>query len=282
MDSLEVAEFELYVAQGVRDTEGRTVTLTWDALVEKLSIHKVKNITVAAHEQYKATKPKLDKWKDGECFVGGKFNGTRSNDTLVNRSIATLDIDTITDREALQKRIDEHLDEVSYVLYSTFNHTPDNPRLRLIIPLDKPVSPSEYKLIAIALAAALTGDGNEVDPCTEKIAQVMYLPAKRKDAEHVFEPYEPILGDAALNTEEWIVKAPAEVVKAAKGNSAAGIKAKLPNDESKPDWVRAFNTAYPIEEAIVTFLSDVYEPCEGSDDRYTLKNGSTVGGLILH
>ncbi|MDI6535170.1 VapE domain-containing protein, partial [Bacillus mycoides] len=25
-----------------------------------------------------------------------------------------------------------------------------------------------------------------------------------------------------------------------------------------------------------------YEPCEGSDDRYTLKNGSTVGGLILH
>lgn len=42
MDSLEVAEFELFFGSSVYDKTGKTVKLTWDALVEKLSIHTVK------------------------------------------------------------------------------------------------------------------------------------------------------------------------------------------------------------------------------------------------
>ncbi|MFD2692466.1 virulence-associated E family protein [Sporolactobacillus shoreicorticis] len=49
---------------------------------------------------------------------------------------------------------------------------------------------------------------------------------------------------------------------------------------AKPGMVGAFCRAFTVTEALETFLPDVYEPAGAH--RYTYKNGSTTGGMIVY
>ena len=42
-----------------------------------------------------------------------------------------------------------------YLIYSTRKHSPQHPRIRVIIPIDRPVSADEYQPIARAAAQAI-------------------------------------------------------------------------------------------------------------------------------
>ncbi|HBI1001685.1 TPA: hypothetical protein PJK85_002768, partial [Staphylococcus aureus] len=55
---------------------------------------------------------------------------------------------------------------------------------------------------------------------------------------------------------------------------------KQGDPEEKPGIVGAFCRAYTIEEAISTFIPDLYE--KHSTNRYTYHEGSTAGGLVLY
>lgn len=55
---------------------------------------------------------------------------------------------------------------------------------------------------------------------------------------------------------------------------------KQGNPEEKPGIVGAFCRAYTIEEAIETFIPELYD--QHSTDRYTYHEGSTAGGLVLY
>ncbi|NGQ77886.1 hypothetical protein G6X29_14035, partial [Staphylococcus aureus] len=55
---------------------------------------------------------------------------------------------------------------------------------------------------------------------------------------------------------------------------------KQGDPEEKPGIVGAFCRAYTIEEAIETFIPDLYE--KHSTNRYTYHEGSTAGGLVLY
>ncbi|MDK4076797.1 hypothetical protein O0G50_12725, partial [Staphylococcus pseudintermedius] len=52
------------------------------------------------------------------------------------------------------------------------------------------------------------------------------------------------------------------------------------NPEEKPGIVGAFCRAYSIEEAIDTFIPELYD--HHSSNRYTYHEGSTSGGLVLY
>jgi len=112
--------------------------------------------------------------KGGKFFVGGHFDGhERREENLVERTLLTFDADaigmTLDDVElALRMNID-----AAVAAYSTYNHAPDAPRLRIVIPLSRGVSAAEYRDLA-----KLVGDAIDIpfDVCSYKANQFMYMP----------------------------------------------------------------------------------------------------------
>lgn len=100
------------------------------------------------------------------CLVGGACRADRrSTDSILERSLVTLDIDEPSARMA---------DEVRELGCSAIIHPTHTPgRWRVVIPLARPVGRDEYRRLVAALSLHVSG----VDPASGKIAQVMYLPS---------------------------------------------------------------------------------------------------------
>ncbi len=69
-------------------------------------------------------------------------------------------------------------------LYSTHKHTPAKPRLRLVIPLARNVSPDEYQAIGRRVADTLGIE--KFDDTTYQPTRVMYWPSTSQDGEYIF------------------------------------------------------------------------------------------------
>jgi hypothetical protein len=120
--------------------------------------------------------------KDVGGFVAGELlNGKRSNRTIRSRTMVTLDADKAYPGQWEDVAL---LCEYRMAMYSTHSHTPEEPRLRFIIPLDRPVSPDEYGAIARRLASEI---GIEtMDRTTYEPARLMYWPSCPADGEYLF------------------------------------------------------------------------------------------------
>ena len=82
-------------------------------------------------------------------FVGKLKGGRRKKANVLFRSGLTLDMDYAT--EDIAEQIEMFFD-FRCLIYSTHKHTPEKPRLRLIIPLSRNVSPDEYAAVARKVA----------------------------------------------------------------------------------------------------------------------------------
>ena len=123
-------------------------TLLWSELLDKLS--QTTRTPESTTDYKKMSKTDRDRIKDVGGFVGGTLkNGRRLAQNVANRSLLTLDIDYAT--ADVWSSI-ELLYDFSVCMYSTHTHTPDNQRLRLVIPLSRPVLPDEYQAIARMVA----------------------------------------------------------------------------------------------------------------------------------
>ena len=107
--------------------------------------------TAETMEQYrKMKKSQQDDIKDVGGFVLGRLKGgRRKKDCVISRSALTLDMDyAVAD-------IGEQLElffSFQCYLYSTHKHTPEKPRLRLILPLSHEISPDEYMAVSRKIA----------------------------------------------------------------------------------------------------------------------------------
>lgn len=112
--------------------------------------------------------------KSGKYFVGGYFNGTvRRDEFLVQRTLLALDIDDSgMTQSTLEFELMMRLD-CAFVAYSTYSHTKDRAKIRVVIPLSRGVAPVEYRELAQKFIAEL---GIKCDPCSFKPNQVMYTP----------------------------------------------------------------------------------------------------------
>ena len=172
--------------------------------------------------------------------------------------------------------------DCTMVLYSTHSHTPENPRYRLVIPLNREVDVEEHEAIARKVASMI--GINMFDDSTYQAERLMYYPSTSKDGEYVFEyrEGEPLDADKVLaeyhdwrDVSQWAVS---ERVSSLIRHEMR--KKGDPND--RPGMVGAFCRSYTIAEAIDQFLSDVYAPVPNDDNRYTYINGSSAGGLVIY
>lgn len=268
---------EIAIGKWRKETNWKATDMLWSELVARLGT------TVRTAETYdNYLRMPVDKQmevKDVGGFVGGTLSsGRRNKSSVISRCLVTLDADY-----AKPGFWDDFtmLYGNAAVVYSTHKHSAEKPRLRLIIPLDRPVFPDEYEAISRKIAGTL---GIEVfDHTTYEPSRLMYWPSTAKDGEYVFEHQdgEWLCADDVLaeykdwrNTLDWPTSLRED-------KRVTREITKQGDPLEKPGVVGAWCRTYSISEAIAAFLSDVYTECD-VEGRYTYAAGSTSGGLVTY
>lgn len=251
--------------------------IKWSEFSEKLRKPIVTKETVLEYKE--APKHEKDNIKDVGGFVGGVLkDGKRRKGFVESRSLVTLDADTPTDdflESIEQKRVNE------LIIYSTHSHTSDKPRFRLIFPLSHSVTAEEYEPIARKLAEKFGMDN--FDDTTYQAERLMFWPSVSLDGEYIFKHYtgECLNPDFLLKEyADW--KDVSCWPKSSRETRNIRIQVKEQGDpHEKKGIIGAWCRTYSITQCIEEFLFDVYEPTE-KDNRFTFKDGSTSGGLVIY
>ena len=255
-------------------------TIEWSELVDKCRNTDRTSETVA--EYAKMNKTLKASRKDVGGFVGGPLrDGRRKNGCVISRSVVTLDIDFANGEEW-----DDWTTAHNYAsfLYSTHSHTPQKPRFRLVVLLDREVTPEEYEPIARWVADQIGID--KFDHTTYELPRLFYWPSTCQDGEYVFEEQQggPLPADWVLlqygTKDEW--KDASFWKYGRKEDKSIHREMKRAGDPlEKNGQIGLFCRAYGICEAIEVFLSDVYEKTD-TEGRFTYKEGSVAGGLVTY
>lgn len=261
-----------------KETRWKIKTIEWSRLVEKLS-HTVRTPETQA-EYRAANKDRKAEIKDVGGFVGGAVEGGRRvKGSVKTRSLVTLDMDYAT-RDIWDDITLNY--SCMMCMYSTHSHTSDNPRYRLIIPLDREVNPDEYEAIARKVAETIGID--LFDDSTYQCERLMYWSSTPKDGEFVFEQQDgdPLCADEVLaEYRDW--KDISQWATSSRVNAVIRKQMKKKGEPTeRPGIVGLFCRAYTITEAIDAYLSDVYQPVANGDARYTYMNGTSSGGLVVY
>ena len=261
-----------------KEMHWKNKNMLYSELVEKLSSTTRTPETYAEYK--KMPKADRDNIKDVGGFVGGSLkNGRRKAENVANRALLTLDLDYVTGD--VWSSI-EMLWDFGCLIYSTHTHAPDNQRLRLVIPLSRPVFPDEYQAIGRMVADELGMD--QFDDTTYEPFRLMYWPSTSSDGEYVFK----VQDLAWLNPDDVLSRYTFGWQDVSYWPESSRARAKLTSAIKKQEdpllkkgIIGAFCRTFSISEAIGEFLDDVYT--SGDDGaRYTFAGGSTSGGVVVY
>lgn len=269
-------EIHIATAPTRMSTKWRNKSLKWSALSEKCATTTYTAETLAEFKSMSTSEQ--SNIKDVGGFVGGYLDGGRRAKGHVKfRDVLTLDIDYGVSGiwDGFQMAFD-----CEAFCYSTHKHTPEKPRVRLVILLSRSVTPEEYEAVGRAVAARV---GIELfDDTTYEPERLMYWPSTSADGEFYFQEQH---GDA-LDPEEML-STYVNWHDVSEWTFSRRVVNKVHNEMSrqgepttKPGIVGAFCRCYDIHQCISEFLSDVYQPA--GENRYTFVNGTVAAGLVLY
>lgn len=258
---------------------GKNCELTWSDLIKELSETTRTRETVG--EYFNMPKKQQDDIKDVGGFVGGYLDGgKRGTNSVVSRSVVTLDIDNISKNVNILDEVELSYFGLEYAIYSTHKHTPEKPRVRLVLPLNREVNPEEYEAIARKIAHDIGID--YFDDTTYQASRLMYYPSTAKDGEYIF-----YHGEGEILNADEILKSYTNWQDISTWYTSSRVdkviqksKKKQENPREKGGIVGAFCRCYDVPSAIDKYLGDIYEPC--TNGRYTYKAGSTSGGVVIY
>lgn len=257
-----------------------TTQITISEFYEKLKNPVRGTETLQEYLHFK--KAQQDSLKDVGGFVGGTLNGSRRKAiNMTGRDIITLDFDNVPGWQT--DSIIEKMDKLncSYCIYSTRKHTPAAPRLRVVVPLDRTITPDEYEPCARRVAAHIGID--MADPTTFEACRLMYWPSCSADSDFVYKAKDApfISADFLLGTyvnwhdySSW-PQAPGAV-------NYRSLANKQGDPTEKGGIVGAFCRTYDIYAAMDKFLPNTYEATDGDSYRFTYLGGSTTGGAVIY
>lgn len=261
------------------EKEWNNKTMPWSALLSRLAKSME---TPETHAEYmKMNKEQQDKIKDIGGFVGGHLkDGRRKTGYVVARQLLTLDLD-FPPAEFWDDIVNNLEIDSALAVYSTHKHTAAKPRYRLIMPLDREVTPDEYEAIARKIAEKIGID--YFDDSTFQPTRLMYWPSHSVDVEPFFQYYDaPFLAADSILAEypDWT-----DTSYWPESSRMAGIRKRQADKQGDPlakkGIVGAFCRTYTITQAIAKFLPDVYTQT-AKEDRYTYAAGSTAAGLVVY
>lgn len=270
---------KLYVSTGNSrmDKKWNGAEMELDDFKKRISATKYTAETMAQYK--KLPRAKQDDIKDVGGFVLGRLKGgRRKKDCVISRSAVTLDMDYGT--EGIIDEI-EMLFDMKMMIYSTHKHTPEKPRLRFVIPLSREITPDEYGAVSRKIAEDI---GIELfDDSTYEPSRLMYWPSTSADGDFVFRE----IDGAVVNPDEvlsrykdWKDVSSWPVSNRQTAVVTRNIK-KQENPLEKGGLIGAFNRAYPITEAIDTFIPDVYQH-SAMPGRYDYVPADSSAGVVIY
>lgn len=271
-------QFNVAVGKSRLDKVWHNEKTTWSAFLDRLTHFTCTGETAETYQNM--TKAQKGIVKDIGGFVGAYLkDGIRQKAHVVEKTLITLDMDNAP--KDYKERIEKILSCLAHAVYSTHSHTSEKPRLRIVIPMTKPISPDAYMAVARRIAADI--DIDFFDQTTFAPERLMFWPSCPRGVEPVsYSVDAPILDpdDVLASYEDWHDASTWPMAAAEKQvpeKFMARAAGKDPRD--KPGWVGAFCRTYTVPQAIETFLSGIYVPFKKRTDRYTYVNGSSAGGL---
>jgi hypothetical protein len=131
------------------------------------------------------------------CYVGGLLrDGKRDGDHVVSRSVLALDADKAS--PTLLGDVRRTLPGVAAVVHTTWRHTVNGFRYRLLAPLSRDVSGAEYERLAIRVRDALGAHWGSDKGCPEP-ERFMYLPSAQNESyEH------HVIDGQLLDVDDWL------------------------------------------------------------------------------
>lgn len=270
-------EVDIATAHSRMAKKWRNKSWKWSEIVKRCS--ETKRTEETMREYLRMSREEQSRIKDVGGLVGGYLaQGTRKTTCVLYRTLVTLDLDYATGDvwEDFTLNFD-----CAALLYSTHKHTPDKPRLRLVLPANRQMSPAEYEPVCRYWTSRI---GIELfDHTTYQLPRLFYWPSTSRDGEYVFEYQDgPAFDvDAVLATYRNPQDASEWPMSSREGDVMAHEIKKAGNPTEKPGLIGAFCRAYSIEDAIETFLPDIYDKT-ATPGRYTFKAGSVAGGLVCY
>lgn len=127
-----------------------------------------------------ATPPETEDKASVGWYACASFNPVyRDGKNLVARECLTLDYDAITPSDV--KVILEAYTQYAYCVYTTWSHAADKPRIRVVLPLSRPVDADQFCAISRKVASWA---GIELASRESHVpAQMMFLPSRKPGAD---------------------------------------------------------------------------------------------------
>jgi len=259
------------------DKKWKNTDISWEDFCSR--VKTTQRTTETVEEYRKMRKGGQDSIKDVGGFVGGHLkDGRRKKGNVLSRSMLTLDMDYGT--STIWEEISTFF-PYQCCIYSTHKHTPENPRLRLIIPLFRDVGEEEYAAVSRMVAKEIGID--LFDDTTYEPERLMYWPSTSRNGIFVYEEKDGSLldPDVFLNkyddwrdTSTWPVSSrQSEVIDRSLKEQADPL--------SKEGVIGTFCRTYSVSSAIDTFLKDIYEP-SAMTGRYDYIPADSSAGVILY
>lgn len=268
---------KIAVGNSRMDKKWKNRDISWEDLCQRVS--STIRTTETVEEYRKLKKGAQDNIKDVGGFVGGQLReGRRKNGMVLCRSMLTLDMDY--GEPGIWDEIDL-LHDFKCCVYSTHKHTPEHPRLRMIIPLARDITEEEYPAVARMVAKEVGID--LFDDTTYEACRLMYWPSTSANGEFFYKTKDGPL----LNPDAYLAKyadwrdASTWPVSSRQSEAVRRSITQQADPLEKPGIVGAFCRAYTIEEAIETFLSDVYEP-SSMNGRYDYIPADSAAGVVVY
>lgn len=270
---------EISFGKNRSDTNWKPEYMEWDEFIE-LYLKKVRRTNESMAEYDVMSKENRDRIKNGRAFVGGFIKGGRRKiENVENRWLITLDADNAN--EDFLFTADLILGGYAYAIYSTHSSRLRHLKYRLVLPVDRAMTPDEYGAVSRKIADKI--GMTYFDKTTFDVHRLMYLPSCSRDAkpELIIGSGDPLRVDDTLDEyADW--HDPSEWPKHPDSDKhiTAEMK-KLGDPEEKPGVIGTFCKIYSIQDGIRAFIPDVYLSTK-TDDRWTYAGGSTFGGMRVY
>ena len=243
------------------------------------SVSKTTIRTTESVEEYqKMKRADREAAKDKGGFVGGQLSGgRRKRECVASRSMLTMDADAATPDFIESYAM---LSPYASYLYTTHGHTPEAPRVRVIVPFTRDVSSDEYQAIARYFAAEWGID--QFDECSYRPHQLMYWPTTPSNGEYVYKEVEGewLDPDQFLADRPW--KDCSLLPTSSRESEVRNTEGKKAEDPlGKSGVVGAFCRAFGIGRVMSEMLSDVYEEA-AIPGRYQFKEADSSSGVIVY
>jgi putative DNA primase/helicase len=259
------------------DKKWKNSDISWEDFCMRVS--STVRTTETVEEYRKLKKGQQDAIKDVGGYVAGHLReGRRKKGFVLCRSMILLDMDYGT-----PGIWDAVIMKYSFkcCAYSTHKHTPEKPRIRLAIPLSRDVSEAEYPAVARVVAKDIGID--LFDDTTYEAHRLMYWPSTSMNGEFWFQKKDGSNLDPDIylaRYDDWQDESTWPRSSRQSEVARSGV-AEAGNPLTKPGIIGLFNRAYTVEEAIDTFLTDVYEP-SAINGRYDYIPADSSAGVVIY